>query len=241
MSKKIAVYAGSFNPIHPGHLSVIAQACNIFDKVIVLIANNPSKTYAVSVDTRKKFIEGLINSQSFKSKVVIDYTNDSLVSYCEKHDVNFIIKGIRNGNDLEYEQTQMEYCRLLSNKEIQWVFITTYVEYKQYSSSAIRQFIKYSELDRFVAMYENVLRDCLDSNYKNVLNDIYESYSPNKPEKLKCPCCKCEDFEKHTQTVSRLDPTPTDPFNVYSRQYSTLYCKKCGVRITSYYEDEVNK
>lgn len=231
----IAVYAGSFNPIHPGHLSVIAQACNIFDKVIVLIANNPSKTYAVSVDTRKKFIEGLIKSQSFKSKVVIDYTNESLVSYCEKHDVNFIIKGIRNGNDLEYEQTQMEYCRLLSNKEIQWVFITTYVEYKQYSSSAIRQFIQYSNLDKFVALYEKTWKDC----DKDVLKNIYESYSPNKPEKLKCPYCKCEDFEKRTQTVKWI--THTDTPKEWLRQQSILYCKKCGALVHTYYEDEVNK
>ena len=54
MSEKIAVYPGSFNPVHPGHLHVIRQAAQVFDRVIVLIAENPEKSYPINPILRMK-------------------------------------------------------------------------------------------------------------------------------------------------------------------------------------------
>ena len=57
MSEKIAVYPGSFNPVHPGHLHVIRQAAQVFDRVIVLIAENPEKSYPINPVLRMKWIK----------------------------------------------------------------------------------------------------------------------------------------------------------------------------------------
>ena len=57
MSEKVAVYPGSFNPVHPGHLHVIRQAAELFDKVYVLVAENPEKSYKVPAEVRASWLD----------------------------------------------------------------------------------------------------------------------------------------------------------------------------------------
>lgn len=96
---KVAVYPGSFDPITIGHLDILQRALDIFDKVIVLIAVNPSKHSRFSPEERKAMIEEAINSD----KVVVDTYDGLTVEYAKKHGAKHLIRGLRAVTDFEYE------------------------------------------------------------------------------------------------------------------------------------------
>jgi len=99
MSKK-AVYPGSFDPITNGHLQILRRASNVFDEVIVLLADNSSKTSRFSLEERiamvKEAVQGMKN-------VSVDYTNGLTVQYAKEHGVNVLVRGLRAVTDFEYE------------------------------------------------------------------------------------------------------------------------------------------
>lgn len=113
--ERIAVYPGSFNPVHPGHLEVIRQATNLFDKVIVLVAINPDKNYRVLSLKRCEWIRNLIKNFSWADRVKVESTDLSLSKYCFNHKINIVIKGIRNQNDLMSEEAQRFCCDIIKN------------------------------------------------------------------------------------------------------------------------------
>ena len=91
MSEKVAVYPGSFNPVHPGHLHVIRQAAEVFDEVIVLVAENPEKTYKVPAEVRAHWIDEMTTGFQWKKNIVIDISSKSLVDICRFIAQNLII------------------------------------------------------------------------------------------------------------------------------------------------------
>ena len=155
MSKKVAVYPGSFNPVHPGHLHVIRQAAEVFDEVIVLVAENPEKTYKVPAEVRAHWIDEMTTGFHWKKNIVIDISSKSLVEYCKEHDVKFIVRGIRNGTDLEFERAQCEYNQVLSDEpaNINYVYFTPSKHVEHLSSTFVRQFVKYATFEKMVNLY----------------------------------------------------------------------------------------
>lgn len=124
---KIAVYAGSFNPFHKGHLNILEKAEQIFDKVIIARGVNPDK--------KNELIE-LPSELQFRQ---IETYNGLLTDFIDKlgYDVT-LIRGLRNSNDLQYELTQYRYLQDL-NKNIKVVSLFCDREFEHISSSAIRQ------------------------------------------------------------------------------------------------------
>lgn len=98
-SMKIGVYPGSFDPITNGHLDVLNRALKIFDKVIVLVAVNPSKKSRFSPEERKAMIEEAIDN----SKVEVDVYSGLTVEYAKRHGATHLIRGLRAVTDFEYE------------------------------------------------------------------------------------------------------------------------------------------
>lgn len=96
---KIAVYPGSFDPITNGHLEILKRALNIFDKVIVLVANNPNKNSRFGVNERVAMIKEAVNDE----RVTVDSYNGLTVEYAKRHGANHIIRGLRAVTDFEYE------------------------------------------------------------------------------------------------------------------------------------------
>ena len=96
---KVAIYPGSFDPITNGHLDILKRALKIFDKVIVLVANNPSKQSRFSVEERvamiKESVEGLT--------VEVDSTDGLTVEYAKSRGATALIRGLRAVTDFEYE------------------------------------------------------------------------------------------------------------------------------------------
>jgi pantetheine-phosphate adenylyltransferase len=104
MSKiKKAVYAGSFDPLTNGHMWVIEQGVQLFDELIVAIGENPDKKYTFSLDDRLDMLTKSL--EKFGSTVSIThFTNRYLVDFAIEQNAQFMLRGIRNSQDFEYEK-----------------------------------------------------------------------------------------------------------------------------------------
>ncbi len=133
--KTIAIYPGSFNPFHTGHLNILYKADRIFGKenVIIAMGVNPEKT-SEGIDLKCKEISDSLTRE------VIYYTKflHELVEEYEDKGYNVVIvRGLRNGADLDYEVNQMRFVDDFK-KDINVIYITCDKEFEHVSSSAIR-------------------------------------------------------------------------------------------------------
>ena len=134
---KRAIFPGTFDPFTIGHLDILEKSMKIFDEVIIAIGKNHDKKTMYSVDKRKEFIE-LVTSKYQNTKVM---TYDGLtVDFCKKTKSNFIVRGIRNVGDFEFEKAIARTNRVLS--EIETVFLLTSAKTSYISSSIVRDIIK---------------------------------------------------------------------------------------------------
>jgi len=135
---KTAVFAGSFDPITKGHEDIVLQAMPLFDEIIIAIGVNIDKKYAFPLEKRIKWIENTF----------AEYPNVKVVSYqgltvdlCKKMNAGFIIRGLRNTTDFEYESVIAEANKKL-NPEVETVFFLANPNLRCVSSSVVRDIIK---------------------------------------------------------------------------------------------------
>ena len=100
MKEKIAVYAGTFDPVTNGHLDVIERGSRLFDKLYVTIFINPKKQTLFTVEER---VDMLKEATQHLDNVVIDYSDDLAVSYAKSVNANALLRGLRATVDFEYE------------------------------------------------------------------------------------------------------------------------------------------
>ena len=134
---KKAVFPGSFDPLTLGHYDVIKRGIDLFDELIVAIGVNSTKKYMFSLAQRKKFIE-----EAFKkhSKVTVVTYEGLTVDFCQKHNVNYILRGLRNPADFEFEKAIAHTNRDLA--PIETVFLLTSAKTSYISSSIVREVIR---------------------------------------------------------------------------------------------------
>ncbi len=131
---KRAVFPGSFDPITKGHESVIKRACDLFDEVFIGIGINSNKKYLFSLEDRKKWIETTFADNS-KIKVI---TYDILTTeLCENLEAKYILRGLRNSTDFNFEFSIAQTNRDLS-PNIETIFLVTDVKYAAINSSIVR-------------------------------------------------------------------------------------------------------
>ncbi len=135
MTKKIAVYPGSFDPITFGHLDIINRALKIFDEVVIAVARNERKSPLFSVDERVELIKSVLK-QNERAKV--DTFEGLLVDYVRSQKAQAIIRGLRAISDFEYELQMAQINRGIS-KEVETVFLMTSVFYSFLSSSMVKE------------------------------------------------------------------------------------------------------
>lgn len=133
---KIAIYPGSFDPLTLGHMDVITRAAHMFDKLIVSVLNNKEKSPLFSVEERVNILEEATRDLP---QVRIDSFSGLLIDYAKKQNVHVVIRGLRAITDYEYELQMAQTNRILSNGEIDTVFLTTSLEYAYLSSSSVKQ------------------------------------------------------------------------------------------------------
>jgi len=144
---KIAIYPGSFDPITKGHLDILKNAAEIFDKVIIAVAHNGNKKGFLTTEERVELIK-----QSIKDipNVEVDSFSGLTIEYAKKHNAEVLIRGLRAVSDFEYEmQLSQANSALCSN--IKTVFLTTKPEYNFISSSTIREILSNNgDISKFV-------------------------------------------------------------------------------------------
>lgn len=130
-----AVCPGSFDPLHNGHVEVIARASNLFDEVIVAVSTNYAKNHRFDADTRIEMIRETLSSLQGIS--VVPMGDGLLAEFCRKAGANAIIKGLRNTTDMNYEMPMAAMNRHLTGVET--VFLPSDGRYAHLSSSLIKE------------------------------------------------------------------------------------------------------
>ena len=131
---KIAVFPGSFDPVTLGHLSVIEVAAPLFDKLYIAIGVNADKLGCFPIEKRKQWLQQVLSS--FENIEIIDY-NGLTVDLCQQLGAHYLIRGLRNVVDFQYEKDMAEANRKLW-PALQTIFIPTLPEYSCISSSVVR-------------------------------------------------------------------------------------------------------
>ena len=99
---KRAVFPGSFDPITIGHLDIVNRGLRVFDEIIIGIGENTDKKYMFSSDKRAKFVETVFKKNS---NVTVKTYSGLTVDFCKKNNSNFLIRGLRNPSDFEFENS----------------------------------------------------------------------------------------------------------------------------------------
>ncbi|MDC1465424.1 pantetheine-phosphate adenylyltransferase [Polaribacter sp.] len=134
---KKAIFPGSFDPITLGHYDIIERGITLFDELIIAIGINADKKYMFSLEERKQFIEDSFGNNP-KIKVV---TYEGLtVHFCQENNIDFILRGLRNPADFEFEKSIAHTNRDLA--PIETVFLLTAASTSYISSSIVRDVIR---------------------------------------------------------------------------------------------------
>ena len=142
---KRAIFPGTFDPFTLGHLDILNRSKLIFDEVIIGIGKNDEKTSMFSIEKRIELIKSVLNKED---KIEVLSYNGLTIDFCKKVNADFIVRGVRNNGDFEFEKAIARTNRLLS--KIETVFLLTSAKTSFISSSIVRDLIKnkgdYSEL-----------------------------------------------------------------------------------------------
>lgn len=152
-----AIYPGSFDPITLGHLNIIRRASKIFDKVVVCVMVNSSKSPMFSLEERMELIERVV--KRFPN-VTVDTSDILLAEYAKRYEGAVLVKGLRAVSDFESE-FQMAIINNKLNSNLETVFLTSSEKYTYISSSVVKEMARYgTDLKEFVP--------------KEILNDVIE-------------------------------------------------------------------
>ncbi|MBC3757375.1 pantetheine-phosphate adenylyltransferase [Hyunsoonleella sp. SJ7] len=134
---KRAIFPGSFDPLTLGHYDIIKRGVRLFDEIIVAIGINAEKKYMFSLEERKQFI---VEAFKDEPKVSVVSYEGLTVDFCVKNDVEFILRGLRNPADFEFEKAIAHTNRDLA--PIETIFLLTSAQTSYIASSIVRDVIR---------------------------------------------------------------------------------------------------
>ncbi len=143
---RIAVYAGTFDPITNGHLSVIERAARLFDRLVVLVAVHPNKSPMFSLAERLTMIR---ESTGHLANVTVDGTEGLVIAYARDAGAGALVRGIRGASDAEYE-IDLAQANWLLAPEVTTLFVAADPSLSEVSSSQLKRLAaQRSDVSRF--------------------------------------------------------------------------------------------
>jgi pantetheine-phosphate adenylyltransferase len=155
-----AIIPGTFDPITFGHIDIITRGLQMFDNIIVSVAENPEKEPLFSISERKRMIEEVFKNEPRIKVLSFDCL---LVDFCRQQDVNVIFRGLRVLSDFEYEFKMALVNRKLAD-DIETVFVMPREQYSYISSMLIRE----------IAMHKGPLDDFVPESVKLMLRKKFK-------------------------------------------------------------------
>lgn len=138
MTSRIAVYAGTFDPVTAGHLSVIERAVRMFDQVIVVVAIHPTKAPLFSEGERLEMLREAV--RHLGATITCESTMGYVVAFARARDAGFLIRGLRGTPDAEYE-TALAHANHALAPEIETVFLPARPDLAEVSSSRLKELV----------------------------------------------------------------------------------------------------
>jgi pantetheine-phosphate adenylyltransferase len=133
-----AIYPGTFDPITNGHLDLLHRASDLFDEVIIAVAEVTGKDTIFTLSERLSLVNKAIAAQKFEVRVSVESFSGLLVNYARKKGVMTLVRGLRAISDFEYEY-QMALMNRHLGPELETVFLMPDEKYVYLSSSLVRQ------------------------------------------------------------------------------------------------------
>ncbi len=132
---RIAIYPGSFDPLTNGHVAIILRGLNLFDRLVVAVANNPQKVPLFTVAERKAFI---LDAVGHDPRVEVDSFDGLRVDYARTKGIHTILRGLRAASDFEYEFQLANMNRKLQ-PDLETVFVMTGEDYFYVTARLVRE------------------------------------------------------------------------------------------------------
>jgi pantetheine-phosphate adenylyltransferase len=140
MTKKIAIFPGSFDPFTKGHEDIVLRGLKLFDEIIIAIGHNTKKTTRYfEIDEMMRLIRSTFSKYP---SIRVETFSELTAQYAQRNGARFILRGLRNTTDFEYENSIAQVNRHLSH-ELESVFLITSPQYAAINSSIIREVHKY--------------------------------------------------------------------------------------------------
>ena len=136
--ERIAIFPGSFDPITIGHVDIIQRALPLFDKIIISVGSNSEKKYFFNLEKRIQWIKKVFIKNP---KIEVKSYNKLTVEFAKDSNARFLIRGLRNISDFEFEKT-MAHANSELNSSIESVFLLTKPKYSFITSTVVRDTIR---------------------------------------------------------------------------------------------------
>lgn len=169
--RKIAVFAGSFDPFTVGHLDLVARGAGLFDELYILVAVNTSKKYMLSQETRVAFIKKAC--AGIKNVKVAQFSGLT-VDFMKSVKAKYLLRGVRNGSDMDYELS-VDWNNRLLNPECETVYLSSSRDHLMVSSSVVRELLKCGLAE--TAEGRKKLKSYVPAT---ILNDLINEFKKNK-------------------------------------------------------------
>ncbi|RTZ68327.1 MAG: pantetheine-phosphate adenylyltransferase [Tenericutes bacterium] len=136
---KKAIYVGSFDPIHNGHMKVLKKALGLFDEIIVIIANNDFKKNQGNLDERFEQVKRKVEEEKFKNVSIYILEEKYLATWAKENNITYLVRSARNNTDFKYELDLAKLNKEI-NPDLETILIIPDSEDLEYSSSKFRNF-----------------------------------------------------------------------------------------------------